>query len=94
MTATQQQVVGTRGLPAAPPPEGGWLTRLVGYCLRHRGDLIGAFAAALAGSVIAAVAPLLTRAVVDRVVDASGSVGARRRMVAVKGAVRSLLLDA
>nr|WP_281371998.1 ABC transporter ATP-binding protein [Modestobacter versicolor] len=41
--------------------------------MRHRGDLIGAFAAALVGSVIAAVAPLLTRAVVDRVVAASGS---------------------
>ncbi|CCH87300.1 ABC transporter [Modestobacter italicus] len=73
MTATQQQPVGTRGRPAAPPPEGGWFKRLVGYCLRHRGDLFGAFAAALAGSVIAAVAPLLTRAVVDRVVDASGA---------------------
>jgi ATP-binding cassette subfamily B protein len=63
---------------AAPPvrptveqdPAGGWLKRLVGYCLRHRGDLVGAFAAALVGSVIAAVAPLLTRAVVDRVVAA------------------------
>ncbi len=73
MTAVQQQPLGTRGRPADPPPEGGWLKRLIGYCLRHRGDLVGAFGAALAGSVIAAVAPLLTRAVVDRVVAASGS---------------------
>ncbi|WP_222267613.1 ABC transporter ATP-binding protein [Modestobacter marinus] len=47
---------------------GGWLRRLTGYCLRHRGDLVGAFAAALVGSVIAAGVPLLVRAVVDRVV--------------------------
>jgi len=73
VTATAPPAPGTRGRPTAPPPEGGWLKRLVGYCLRHRGDLIGAFAAALVGSVIAAVAPLLTRAVVDRVVDAAGS---------------------
>jgi len=55
-------------------PEGGWLKRLVGYCLRHRGDLVGAFTAALVGSVIAAVAPLLTRAVVDRVVAGDAGV--------------------
>jgi ATP-binding cassette subfamily B protein len=73
VTATVQQPAGTRGRPADPPPEGGWLRRLVGYCLRHRGDLIGAFAAALVGSVIAAVVPLLTRAVVDRVVAGAGS---------------------
>ncbi|WP_448613356.1 ABC transporter ATP-binding protein [Modestobacter sp. URMC 112] len=58
-----------------PVPEGGWLRRLVGYCLRHRFDLFGAFAAALLGSVIAATVPLLTREVVDRVVaaDAAGT---------------------
>ncbi|GAB4083046.1 ABC transporter ATP-binding protein [Modestobacter muralis] len=55
-------------------PEGGWLKRLIGYCLRHRGDLVGAFTAALVGSVIAAVAPLLTRAVVDRVVAGNADV--------------------
>ncbi|SDF31916.1 ATP-binding cassette, subfamily B [Blastococcus fimeti] len=69
MTATQLQPPGTRGRPAAPPPEGGWLKRLLGYCLRHRGDLFGAFAAALIASVVAGLAPLLVRAVVDRVVD-------------------------
>jgi len=40
----------------------------VGYCLRHRGDLVGAFAAALVGSVIAAGVPLVVREVVDDVV--------------------------
>ena len=45
MTATQLEPPGTRGRPAPPPPEGGWLKRLIGYCLRHRRDLIGAFAA-------------------------------------------------
>ncbi|KQS66447.1 ABC transporter [Modestobacter sp. Leaf380] len=44
------------------------MRRLVGYCLRHRGDLVGAFAAALVGSVIAAGVPLVVRAVVDDVV--------------------------
>ncbi|MCO7219893.1 ABC transporter ATP-binding protein [Klenkia sp. PcliD-1-E] len=50
------------------PDRGGWLRRLVGYCLRHRGDLVGAFAAALVGSVIAGGVPLVVRAVVDDVV--------------------------
>ncbi|MQA32497.1 ATP-binding cassette domain-containing protein [Modestobacter roseus] len=55
---------------------GGWLRRLTGYCLRHRRDLVGAFAAALAGSVIAALVPLLTREVVDRVVAGAEDGGA------------------
>jgi ATP-binding cassette subfamily B protein len=74
-TATTAEREHTR--PAAPvlpaPAEGGWLRRLVGYCLRHRFDLFGAFGAALVGSVIAATVPLLTRAVVDRVVAAQSS---------------------
>jgi len=73
VTASVGTPSGTRGRPAAAPPEGGWLKRLVGYCLRHRGDLVGAFAAALVGSVIAGVVPLLTREVVDRVVAGAGS---------------------
>ncbi len=73
MTATQLQPPGTRGRPAPLPPDGGWLKRLLGYCLRHRGDLIGAFAAALVASVVAGLAPLLVREVVDRVVDGAGS---------------------
>ncbi|SDY51172.1 ATP-binding cassette, subfamily B [Modestobacter sp. DSM 44400] len=74
MSATVEQVA--RPVPVEqprPPAEGGWLRRLVGYCLRHRFDLFGAFGAALVGSVIAAAVPLLTRAVIDQVVAAGGS---------------------
>ncbi|MGY5884715.1 ABC transporter ATP-binding protein [Modestobacter lacusdianchii] len=67
MTVTVQ-APDRRSVPVEPVPEGGWFRRLVGYCLRHRRDLVGAFAAALVGSVIAAGVPLLTREVVDRVV--------------------------
>src|SRR4051794_24917322 len=73
VTAIAERTAGHRIGAAAAPPPGGWLRRLSGYCLRHRADLYGAFAAALIGSVIAAVVPLLTRAVVDRVVAGSGS---------------------
>jgi len=69
VTATAARTTGRRAGPAEEVAQGGWLHRLLGYCLRHRGDLFGAFAAALLGSVIAAAVPLLTRAVVDRVVD-------------------------
>jgi ATP-binding cassette subfamily B protein len=74
VTATAEQVARPAVPPAEPLPGGGWLRRLTGYCLRHRFDLYGAFGAALIGSVIAATVPLLTRAVVDRVVaaDAAG----------------------
>src|SRR4051812_3229930 len=73
VTATAERTAGRRTGAEVAPPAGGWLRRLTGYCLRHRADLYGAFAAALIGSVIAAVVPLLTRAVVDRVVAGSGS---------------------
>ncbi|QNG39344.1 ABC transporter ATP-binding protein [Geodermatophilaceae bacterium NBWT11] len=74
----------------APPAEtGGWLRRLTGYCLRHRGDLVGAFAAALLGSVIAAGVPLVVRAVVDDVVaGGTGSVAAYVWLLVAAGAVR------
>ncbi len=52
-------------LAAAEPR--GWLRRLVGYCLRHRNDLLIAFGAAVVGSVIAATTPLVARHVVDLV---------------------------
>src|SRR4051812_44250463 len=73
VTATAEKAAAHRSGPAEAGPPGGWLRRLIGYCLRHRGDLYGAFGAALIGSVIAAVVPLLIRAVVDRVVAGSGS---------------------
>ena len=75
MSAAVEVVRPTARPDEDPVPGGGWLRRLVGYCLRHRFDLFGAFGAALLGSVIAATVPLLTREVVDRVVaaDAAGT---------------------
>ncbi|HSP38793.1 MAG TPA: ABC transporter ATP-binding protein [Frankiaceae bacterium] len=55
-----------RAGPAAPANQG-WLRRLVGYCLRHRRDLFIAFGAAVVGSVVSAVTPLVARHVVDLV---------------------------
>jgi ATP-binding cassette subfamily B protein len=43
----------------------GWLRRLVSYCLRHRADLFIAFGAAVLGSVVTAITPLVARHVVD-----------------------------
>ncbi|SDP48504.1 ATP-binding cassette, subfamily B [Klenkia soli] len=65
------------------------MRRLVGYCLRHRGDLVGAFAAALVGSVIAAGVPLVVRAVVDDVVaGGTSSVAPYVWLLVVAGVVR------
>ena len=50
--------------PVAP----GWLRRLAGYCLRHRRDLLVAFAAALGGALVSAAVPLVIRHVIDEVV--------------------------
>ncbi|SCX49448.1 ATP-binding cassette, subfamily B [Klenkia marina] len=69
--------------------QGGWLRRLVGYCLRHRGDLVGAFAAALVGSLIAAGVPLVVKEVVDDVVaGGTRSVAPYVWLLAVAGLVR------
>ncbi len=80
------------GVPRPPTPDperGGWLRRLVGYCLRHRGDLVGAFTAALVGSVVAAGVPLVVRAVVDDVVaGGTGSVAPYVWLLVGAGAVR------
>ncbi|HEY9474829.1 MAG TPA: ABC transporter ATP-binding protein [Mycobacteriales bacterium] len=46
----------------------GWLRRLTSHCLRYRGTLLLAFGAALAGSGIAAVTPLMERLVIDQVI--------------------------
>ncbi|SON59438.1 Multidrug efflux ATP-binding/permease protein [Mycobacterium simulans] len=42
-----------------------WWCRLSGYVLRHRGDLLLGFGAALAGTVIAVLVPLVVKRVVD-----------------------------
>ena len=48
--------------PASPPS---WLRRLIGYCLRHRFDLYGAFGTSLAGSVVSVAVPLIIKHVID-----------------------------
>jgi len=46
----------------------GWFSRLLGYCLRHRRDLVLAFGAAVVSYGIAALVPLVVRHVVDEVI--------------------------
>ena len=67
-TGTAAEVLSDTG-----PAPAGWLRRLLGYCLRHRGDLVGALLAALVGSITAAIVPLLVRSVVDDVTGGQAS---------------------
>ncbi|MGW1185361.1 ABC transporter ATP-binding protein [Streptomyces drozdowiczii] len=53
------------GTVRQPPP--GWARRLLGYCLRHRTDLLMAFGAAVTAAVATAALPLVLRHVVDGV---------------------------
>ncbi|MFD5068083.1 ABC transporter ATP-binding protein [Streptomyces sp. NPDC058369] len=53
------------GTVRQPPP--GWARRLLGYCLRHRTDLLMAFGAAVTAAVATATLPLVLRHVVDGV---------------------------
>ena len=50
------------------PAAGGWLRRLTGYVLRHRRDVLIAFAAAVLGSACQAAVPLIEREIVDGVI--------------------------
>ncbi|WP_443334555.1 ABC transporter ATP-binding protein [Streptomyces sp. ZAF1911] len=59
--------------PVGGPPADGWVRRLVGYCLRHRTDLLQAFGAAAVAAVAAAVLPLVLRHVVDDVAAADAA---------------------
>ncbi|MGW2476056.1 ABC transporter ATP-binding protein [Streptomyces sp. NPDC001665] len=56
---------GTVRQPSQPQP--GWARRLLGYCLRHRTDLLMAFGAAVTAAVATATLPLVLRHVVDGV---------------------------
>ncbi|MCX0246941.1 ABC transporter ATP-binding protein, partial [Streptomyces drozdowiczii] len=56
---------GTARQPSQPRP--GWARRLLGYCLRHRTDLLMAFGAAVTAAVATATLPLVLRHVVDGV---------------------------
>jgi len=62
----------------ASPPS--WLRRLAGYCLRHRGDLLGAFGAALAGALVSVAVPLVIKHVID-IVSQPASAGSSRPSV-------------
>ncbi|HET6948785.1 MAG TPA: ABC transporter ATP-binding protein [Acidimicrobiales bacterium] len=59
--------------PATAGPQDGWLRRMWPYLRRHRRDLVVVFGAALAGTGITAVLPLLIRAVVDDAVVPRGA---------------------
>ncbi|QJY46789.1 ABC transporter ATP-binding protein [Pseudonocardia broussonetiae] len=69
--------------PGSPPP--GWIRRLVGACLRHRGVAIGALVASALGVSLEAVGPLLTRVAVDDAV--AGSTAVLGPVVAAIGAL-------
>jgi ATP-binding cassette, subfamily B, bacterial len=43
----------------------GWLARLIGYCWRYRRHMILAFGSAVVGMAVAALTPLIQRAIVD-----------------------------
>jgi len=48
----------------------GWVRRLVGYMRPHKQDAIVAFGVAIAGTVLASIAPLVQRVIVDDVIIA------------------------
>ncbi|WP_226369944.1 ABC transporter ATP-binding protein [Pseudonocardia oceani] len=69
--------------PGSPAP--GWIRRLVGACLHHRGVAIGALVASALGVSLEAVGPLLTRVAVDDAV--AGSTAVLGTVVAAIGAL-------
>ncbi|MHA6785049.1 ABC transporter ATP-binding protein [Pseudonocardia saturnea] len=70
-------------MPDPTPP--GWIRRLVGACLRHRGVAVGALVASALGVSLEAVGPLLTRLAVDDAV--AGSTAALGSIVVAIGAL-------
>ncbi|WP_405406095.1 ABC transporter ATP-binding protein [Streptomyces sp. NBC_01104] len=75
------------GTPRQPPP--GWARRLLGYCLRHRTDLLMAFGAAVVAAVATATLPLVLRHVVDGVAaGTTASLAPWTVLLAALGAVR------
>ncbi|MEV8209715.1 ABC transporter ATP-binding protein, partial [Streptomyces sp. NPDC079189] len=70
-------------------PSPGWARRLLGYCLRHRTDLLLAFGAAMVAAVATATLPLVLRHVVDGVAaDTTASLVPWTLLLAAIGAVR------
>ncbi|WP_128979047.1 ABC transporter ATP-binding protein [Streptomyces roseicoloratus] len=57
----------------------GWARRLWGYAWRHRTDVVLALGSSLAGMAVLALAPLITKVIIDDVIgakgDGSGSLG-------------------
>ncbi|MFD0022318.1 ABC transporter ATP-binding protein [Streptomyces sp. NPDC058382] len=75
------------GTHRQPPP--GWARRLLGYCLRHRTDLLLAFGAAVLAAVATATLPLVLRHVVDGVAaGTTASLAPWTVLLAALGAVR------
>ncbi|HWM57421.1 MAG TPA: ABC transporter ATP-binding protein [Pseudonocardia sp.] len=64
-------------------PHPGWIRRLTGACLRHRGVAVGALVVSVFGVGLEAVVPLLTRVAVDDAV--AGSTARLGPVVAVIG---------
>lgn len=56
------------GLQAGANTEASWLRRLGGYCWRFRRELLFAFVGIVIGSVVAGLAPLNIRKIVDEVI--------------------------
>ncbi len=76
------------GAARRPDPRHGWARRLIGYCLRHRTDLLLAFGAALVAALATAALPLVLRDVVDGLGDDTGSLAPWIALLAGLGAVR------
>ncbi|MGW0936134.1 ABC transporter ATP-binding protein [Streptomyces sp. NPDC002666] len=75
------------GTHRQPPP--GWARRLLGYCLRHRTDLLLAFGAAAVAAVATATLPLVLRHVVDGVAaGTTASLAPWTILLAALGALR------
>ncbi|MEW2176565.1 ABC transporter ATP-binding protein [Streptomyces sp. NPDC005406] len=75
------------GTHRQPPP--GWARRLLGYCLRHRTDMLMAFGAAVTAAVATATLPLVLRHVVDGVAaGGTASLAPWTALLVALGAVR------
>ncbi|MFC4036233.1 ABC transporter ATP-binding protein [Streptomyces polygonati] len=75
--------------PAQAPIPVGWVRRLGGYCLRHRGDLYTAFLGAMLAATATATLPLVLRHVVDGVAaGTTSSLAPWTSLLAALGALR------
>src|SRR3954463_838894 len=57
----------------APPSAGGWLRRLWPFLMAHKRNVFIAFGVSIVGQVVAALTPLVERAIVDQVIIAHTS---------------------